>query len=153
VATAFWQHGCALNVESTVCVSGGCGGHRLHVEDGAEEVLDDTGLVLLARLLNLHDLLLGILVGLLLCGLVSLAVLGLKSLVLFLLLSLVFGDVALCLVAGFPYALGAVWAGEYLVRSMPAVRTRVYGEELTFAGFLDDLGCFPFSIKKGLDAS
>jgi hypothetical protein len=55
--------------------SGLGGGNGVDVEDGAEEVLDDLSLSLLASLLDALDLLLGFLVGLGLGLLVALAVL------------------------------------------------------------------------------
>lgn len=51
------------------------GRNGLNLEDGGQEVLDDGVLVLLARSIDLLDLLLGILARLVLGGLVSLAVL------------------------------------------------------------------------------
>lgn len=49
--------------------------HRIHLEHGIQEVLDNDAPVLLARLLDHHNLLVGLLVGLLLGGLVALAML------------------------------------------------------------------------------
>lgn len=76
------------------------GRDRLHVEHGAEEVLDDASLALLPRGPDILDLLLGLLVGGVLGFLVALGVLGLELLVLVLLGGLVVCDLLLGLVAG-----------------------------------------------------
>lgn len=79
VARRLW--GCASSrshyrISSTVQASSSLGGgDRLDVENGAEQVLDNVALALLAGLLNLLDLLLCLLVGLVLGLRVALAVL------------------------------------------------------------------------------
>lgn len=105
-------------------------GDGVDVEDGAEEVLDDLSLSLLASLLDALDLLLGFLVGFGLGLLVALAVLGLEFLIFFFLLGLVVGYLLLGLIASFPDALGTV-----------------------FSGFLDNLGSILLSVEQLLNTS
>lgn len=135
---------------------------RLGLVHSSQQVLNHTSLVLLAGLLNSHNLLISLLVGLVLFFLVALAVLflvsvpctlasldgkssylGLELLELLLLLGLVIGYLALGFVASFLYALCS--------DCTPISSVGVLSEEgwrLTLAGLLDDLGRFPLSLLK-----
>jgi hypothetical protein len=85
----------------------GTGRHRLDVEDGLQQAVDDLGLALLAGALDLLDLDLGLLVRLALGRLVARGVLRLELLELVLLVLAVGVYLLLGLVPGLADALGA----------------------------------------------